>query len=115
MRSSNNSQAGTTPFQNREGYQESHVQPLPPPPINSPRPSPDKVSKKKNKCVGFDRVAVYEFPVILGDNPCVSSVAPTTIDWKHQYFVEINLNYYETYYCPRRKHKRRGRNNWYRG
>lgn len=82
--------------------------PLPPPPINSPLVC-SKVAvkeKRKKKCVGFDSVVIYEFPLILGENPSVSSGAPTMIDWKCQNVLEMNFEYYEKFYAPSQGKKR---------
>ena len=61
-------------------------------------------SRKKN--VRFDRIVITEFPVILGDNPAVTSGAPVTIDWKPQGEKNYSIDAYERCRPIRRRRRR---------
>mmetsp|Transcript_21155 Transcript_21155/g.60388 ORF Transcript_21155/g.60388 Transcript_21155/m.60388 type:complete len:351 (-) Transcript_21155:62-1114(-) len=56
----------------------------------------------KKKVVRFSTITVYEMPVVLGDNPSVSSGCPITIDWKPQRRSWIPLEHFEAH-RPRRR------------
>jgi hypothetical protein len=49
----------------------------------------------EQRSVNFSTIEVRTYPIILGDNPSVSSGPPFTIDWKHQDAEEIDLSDYE--------------------
>eukprot|EP00429_Kryptoperidinium_foliaceum_P047022 CAMPEP_0176100856 /NCGR_PEP_ID=MMETSP0120_2-20121206/50586_1 /TAXON_ID=160619 /ORGANISM="Kryptoperidinium foliaceum, Strain CCMP 1326" /LENGTH=228 /DNA_ID=CAMNT_0017434905 /DNA_START=88 /DNA_END=774 /DNA_ORIENTATION=- len=71
---------------------------------------PDGESKKDtrpgaSKKVFFDEIHVQEYPIILGDNPAVSSGAPITIGWDSFNSQTVDLDFFE--YC--RTPDRRGR------
>ena len=40
-------------------------------------------------------LTVYEFPMMLGDNPSVSDGPPLTIDWKHTNEHVFDIDYFE--------------------
>ena len=45
--------------------------------------------------VSFGSVTIRKYPIMLGDNPCVSRGAPVTIDWEYQSEHEVDLSRYE--------------------
>jgi len=45
----------------------------------------------------FDEIRIYEFPMILGDHPAVSSGCPVTIGWKPMKESVVDIDFYE--YC----------------
>jgi hypothetical protein len=49
----------------------------------------------ERRSVDFSTIEVRTYPIILGDNPAVSSGPPFTIDWDHQDAEEIPLSDYE--------------------
>jgi hypothetical protein len=51
-------------------------------------------SGKKQVCFG-DTIVIYEFPIIIGDNPAVSSGCPVTIGWKPMSKDARNLEFFE--------------------
>mmetsp|Transcript_16335 Transcript_16335/g.21338 ORF Transcript_16335/g.21338 Transcript_16335/m.21338 type:complete len:145 (+) Transcript_16335:183-617(+) len=54
------------------------------------------------KSVSFNSLEIREYPIILGDNPSVSSGIPITIAWDH-YGCEVqSVDDYEKYRHPRR-------------
>ena len=61
-------------------------------------------TKNMKKQVGFSTIEIIELPVILGDNPSVSSGAPLTIGWKAQKRIRFQLDFFETH-RPKRRSK----------
>ncbi|KAL3917177.1 MAG: hypothetical protein SGILL_004837, partial [Bacillariaceae sp.] len=61
-------------------------------------------SHKKSVC--FDRIIITEFPIILGDNPAVTSGAPVTIDWTAQGEKNYSLYAYERCRPARRRRRK---------
>jgi hypothetical protein len=58
------------------------------------------------KMLRFGNLVITEFPIILGDNPAVTSGAPVTMDWTPQGESSYSINAYEQ--CrPRRRRRRR--------
>lgn len=55
--------------------------------------------------VRFTTIEIIEFPIILGDNPAVSSGPPLTIDWEPQQRTQFDLNVFEEY-RPKRRHRK---------
>jgi hypothetical protein len=51
----------------------------------------------ERRSVDFSTIEVRTYPIIMGDNPSVSSGPPFTIDWDHQDAEEIDLADYEKY------------------
>jgi hypothetical protein len=49
----------------------------------------------ERRSVDFSTIEVRTYPIIMGDNPSVSSGPPFTIDWDHQDAEEIDLADYE--------------------
>lgn len=73
----------------------------------------------ERKSVAFTTIEVRTYPIILGDNPSVSSGPPFTIDWDHQDVVQINLSDYEQLKPVKRTRKEialtaRARESWLR-
>lgn len=65
--------------------------------VNSVRKS-ESVDLRKNSHthgVSFSHATIYEFPVVLGDNPAVSGGSPLTIGWKHIDQDTIDLDFLE--------------------
>jgi len=63
-------------------------------------------SKKRRRSVTFRDVTVHAHPVILGDNPAVSSGPPVTIDWEAFHSAKAPIDDYEaTKPEPREKHQ----------
>ena len=58
---------------------------------------------KIKRNVSFSRIGVREYPLTLGDHPCVSCGPPTTLDWNFNELQEIELDDYEKNRLPRRK------------
>ena len=65
------------------------------------RTKPDK----SRHHVAFGAVEIREFPIILGDNPAITSGAPISIDWEPQHHQIMNIDIYE--YCRTGKPKRK--------
>mmetsp|Transcript_1397 Transcript_1397/g.2426 ORF Transcript_1397/g.2426 Transcript_1397/m.2426 type:complete len:182 (-) Transcript_1397:216-761(-) len=66
-------------------------------------------SKDGDRQVAFaDDITIYEFPIVIGDNPAVSSGCPITIGWKCQKKDVRNLEFYE---YLRRTERRKDRQN----
>jgi hypothetical protein len=63
-------------------------------------------SNGRQKKVQFDRIVITEFPIILGDNPAVTSGAPVTIDWNPQGEREFSVDSYEQCKPARRRRRR---------
>jgi hypothetical protein len=49
----------------------------------------------ERRSVDFSTIEVRTYPIIMGDNPSVSSGPPFTIDWDHLDAEEIDLSDYE--------------------
>jgi hypothetical protein len=47
-----------------------------------------------NKVV-FEKIEIFEIPVLLGDNPGGSKGPPLTLDWEHQDHFELSVDDYE--------------------
>jgi hypothetical protein len=61
----------------------------------------------REKSVRFDQVEIIELPIILGDNPSVSTGGPPmSVGWETMRRTEFGLDFYETY-RPKRKANRR--------
>ena len=58
------------------------------------------------KKVRFGELVITEFPIILGDNPAVTSGAPVTIDWTSQGEVSYKINVYESVRGTRRRRRK---------
>jgi hypothetical protein len=58
------------------------------------------------KKVRFGELVITEFPIILGDNPAVTSGAPVTIDWTPQGEVSYKINVYESVRGTRRRRRK---------
>jgi hypothetical protein len=58
------------------------------------------------KKVQFGRIVITEFPIILGDNPAVTSGAPITIDWLPQGERVFSVESYEQCKPARRRRRR---------
>lgn len=70
--------------------------------------SPTRSAKPKAKLgkqVRFGHLTITEFPIILGDNPAVTSGAPITIDWAPQGEYGFSINAYEQ--CKPKRRRRR--------
>ncbi|KAL3916448.1 MAG: hypothetical protein SGILL_005173 [Bacillariaceae sp.] len=65
-----------------------------------------KAAQTTIKSVRFGRIVITEFPVILGDNPAVTSGAPVTIDWKPQGERNYSIHAYERCRPIRRRRRR---------
>eukprot|EP00539_Tryblionella_compressa_P019872 CAMPEP_0178857760 /NCGR_PEP_ID=MMETSP0747-20121128/304_1 /TAXON_ID=913974 /ORGANISM="Nitzschia punctata, Strain CCMP561" /LENGTH=815 /DNA_ID=CAMNT_0020524013 /DNA_START=244 /DNA_END=2691 /DNA_ORIENTATION=+ len=63
-------------------------------------------AKTYRKTVRFGRLVITEFPVILGDNPAVTSGAPVTIDWVPQGEKSYSVNAYEQCKPARRRRRK---------
>ena len=64
-------------------------------------------SNKKGVHVRWDQVFMHEFPILLGDNPGVSKGAPLTIDWKPVSHDVMDVDIFEYFRAPERKHRRK--------
>jgi hypothetical protein len=64
-------------------------------------------SSKKKKSVTFDWIKVNEFPMVLGDNPSVSSGVPIMLGWKSQNELKVNIDIYERFYRSQVRRSRR--------
>jgi hypothetical protein len=60
----------------------------------------------RRKKVRFGRIVITEFPIILGDNPAVTSGAPITIDWIPQGERFFSVESYEQCKPARRRRRR---------
>jgi len=60
-----------------------------------------------NKRVFFDEILIKEYPVILGDNPAVSSGAPVSIGWKSSNESVVDLDFYEYCRIPERRPRKK--------
>ncbi|KAG7370153.1 hypothetical protein IV203_027899 [Nitzschia inconspicua] len=58
------------------------------------------------KKVHFNRIVITEFPIILGDNPAVTSGAPITIDWHPQGERVYSVDSYEECKPARRRRRK---------
>lgn len=54
------------------------------------------------KSVVFKDLEIREYPIILGDNPSVTSGIPVTIDWMYKPLKSQELEEYENARVPRR-------------
>jgi hypothetical protein len=54
-----------------------------------------RISTTKKKAVTFGSLTIHEHPVILGDNPSVSSGSPLTISWESQASLRSSVDEYE--------------------
>lgn len=59
-------------------------------------------SNSKRAALCFGTVQVYEFPIVVGDNPEVSKGCPVTIDWEPKTTSEVEVNKYEYHKARRR-------------
>ena len=59
---------------------------------NSSNSLPTKISRRK---VGFGRISIREYPMIVGDNPSVSKGVPISIDWEHLSEDFLDVSHYE--------------------
>ncbi|KAG7342551.1 hypothetical protein IV203_007644 [Nitzschia inconspicua] len=60
-----------------------------------------------SKRVSFhEDLCIVEFPYVVGDNPCCSSGAPLSMDWKHQQKVTVSLEEFDTERHPQRRSKK---------
>jgi hypothetical protein len=50
---------------------------------------------EESRSVNFSTIEVRSYPIILGENPSVSSGPPVTIDWEHQDVEEYTISDYE--------------------
>lgn len=60
------------------------------------------VAKGKRSSLSFGTVQVYEFPIVVGDNPEVSKGCPVTIDWEPKTTTKLEVNKYEYLRARRR-------------
>ena len=58
------------------------------------------------KVVGFASVQVKTYPVILGDNPAVSSGPPVTLDWEAETSSSSSIDEWEMARCIDRRRSR---------
>lgn len=58
------------------------------------------------KGVRFGNIVITEFPIILGDNPAVTSGAPVTIDWTPQAENSYSVNAFEQFKPARRRRRK---------
>ena len=49
----------------------------------------------------YNSVSIREYPMVPGDNPCVSRGVPLSIDWEHQWEGTFLLDIYEARKTPR--------------
>mmetsp|Transcript_32209 Transcript_32209/g.78550 ORF Transcript_32209/g.78550 Transcript_32209/m.78550 type:complete len:271 (-) Transcript_32209:1328-2140(-) len=67
-------------------------------------------SSRSFKCskgsVEFGSIVITEFPIILGDNPAVTSGAPVTIDWVAQAESAFSVDMYEEIKPARRRRRK---------
>ena len=49
----------------------------------------------KSKTVGFDRVAIRSYKIVLGDHPCCSTGCPVSLGWDYSQEEYIKLDEYE--------------------
>jgi hypothetical protein len=63
-------------------------------------------SHLRPKKVTFGDVDIYEHPIILGDNPAVTSGAPVTIDWHCQDQLSCPVEIYENTRGTRRRRRK---------
>mmetsp|Transcript_5250 Transcript_5250/g.7712 ORF Transcript_5250/g.7712 Transcript_5250/m.7712 type:complete len:219 (-) Transcript_5250:26-682(-) len=55
------------------------------------------------KCVSFDKVQIRFYPIIMGDNPCCSSLGPPIqLDFNYFKQVDYTVDKYESQRQPRR-------------
>mmetsp|Transcript_17565 Transcript_17565/g.24764 ORF Transcript_17565/g.24764 Transcript_17565/m.24764 type:complete len:290 (+) Transcript_17565:145-1014(+) len=59
---------------------------------------------KSEISVSFESVEFREYPIILGDNPAVSTGAPLTIDWDYQQVDKVQIDEYESKRPARRSY-----------
>ena len=59
---------------------------------NSSNSSPAKTSRRK---VGFGKITIREYPMIVGDNPSVRKGVPISIDWEHLSEDFLDVSQYE--------------------
>lgn len=67
----------------------------------------EKRGHKKN--VRYGKVAVYEFPMTLGNNPAVRGGPPLQIDWAHQNNSEMDVSAFECFQRSSVKTKRKSK------
>ncbi|KAG7363745.1 hypothetical protein IV203_027106 [Nitzschia inconspicua] len=62
--------------------------------------------RSSSKRVSFhEDLCIVEFPYVVGDNPCCSSGAPLSMDWKHQQKVTVSLEEFDAERHPQRRSK----------
>eukprot|EP00529_Nitzschia_sp_RCC80_P035665 CAMPEP_0113482596 /NCGR_PEP_ID=MMETSP0014_2-20120614/23001_1 /TAXON_ID=2857 /ORGANISM="Nitzschia sp." /LENGTH=176 /DNA_ID=CAMNT_0000376119 /DNA_START=127 /DNA_END=657 /DNA_ORIENTATION=- /assembly_acc=CAM_ASM_000159 len=62
-------------------------------------------NQKQKKHVDFESLTIREYPVILGDNPNVSSGAPLSLGWEYTEQPRRNIDMYEYTRKERRSRK----------
>lgn len=65
--------------------------------VDGGKSSPKRRRSKRR--IVFGRVAIAEFPRVLGDNPSCSDGAPLTLGWQAIHNVAFELEYYEAYHA----------------
>jgi hypothetical protein len=67
---------------------------------------PNLNAKSKRVTFGND-ITIIEFPMVIGDNPGVSSGAPVQIGWVPQSTITMNLDLHEHFREGNRSHKKK--------
>jgi hypothetical protein len=91
----------------KTGSRSGVVQPQPSsPPLQGCLKREETKRRALAKKVRFGELVITEFPIILGDNPAVTSGAPVTIDWTPQGEVSYTINVYESVRGTRRRRRK---------